>query len=99
MSQRPQEYDRKTGSFFSTPLECLLTVASAITSFWAAPLLHQATSPAVERFTAIHYGTELSEIIWVLWFAVIAVGMLLLVRAGLVTAIRLTSAFIASRFQ
>lgn len=75
----------------------LSIILALFAAFFIAPLIFRETIMWVQAFTARYYAPDLSEVVDVIWFASIGIGLFFAAWAGLSLALTLLFTRIAAR--
>ncbi len=86
-------------SVFTASIKGLAVVGGVIAAFFLTPGLYDWSVPAVEAFTADHYGEGWGDAAAIVWFGVVGVGVYFGVSAGLSMALMATGLALASLFR
>ncbi|WP_417449548.1 hypothetical protein [Kordiimonas sp.] len=85
-------------SIFMSSAKGLANVLAFIAAFLGTPAVYDNTVGWVTSFTAYNYNAALSDMVAVIWFAVVALTIFFISRMTLSTAIVLGSLSVAAKF-
>lgn len=71
----PNPHNKRTESDLVRARTGLSIVLALFAAYFLSPLIFRATILWVQRFTATHYAPDLVEIVNVIWFASLAIGL------------------------